>query len=113
MDTTPVPVVHVDLTVVRNKDGTESVVASSPDGRVLAQQSIDVPIGAQAVAPRQLKWVAGALYAPTGSTFGAFVGRDVFGPVHVSVALSQVKLTTAAGVPVSGAQVQLGVGIRF
>lgn len=81
---TQCPDVTVDLSLVRNGDGTRRVVASSPDGDVVG--GVDIPVEAAAPPPKPKLWAAGAVADPLRRTWGAFVDRDIaFARVGVQV----------------------------
>lgn len=74
------PDVTVDLTLVKNADDTRSVIASSPDGEVIA--GVDIP---RAVLPKDSdrpKWGIGVTYY-SNRAFSARVERDL-GPFSLS-----------------------------
>lgn len=102
------PPVRVDLTLVRLKDQTRRVLASSPDGEVVG--GLDVPVES-AQAPQELRWAAGAIYGATsagGRSTGAFLHRDA-GPLRLGV---EVTRDTVPGVRSEWAGRAL-VGLRF
>lgn len=68
--------VHVDLSLIRGKDGT-GVVASSPDGQVLLDQSIDIPIASYAAPVRRN--FALTTWQPGSGNYSAVVGRSFLG----------------------------------
>ncbi len=104
----PCPDVHVDLALVRMKDGTRRVVASSKDGIVTG--GVDIPV--EPVEPvRSFPWAAGGIWNPGDKTYGAFVDRD-FAFLRVGAELVQVREPVAAGGRVSVAGF-IKVGIRF
>lgn len=74
----PCPRVSVDLTLVRLRDSSRRVIASSPDGRVIA--GVDVPVE-RSVAQRTLNWSAGAVYG-LNSSIGGYLHRDI-GPFRI------------------------------
>lgn len=74
---TPCPPVLVDLSLVRMKDQSRRVIASSPDGEVVG--GVDIPVETPD-RPRELRWSAGGIYGVTsggGRSVGAFLHRDV------------------------------------
>lgn len=102
------PPVRVDLTLVRLKDQTRRVLASSPDGEIVG--GLDVPVESSQ-APKELRWAAGAIYGATsagGRTTGAFLHRDA-GPLRLGV---EVTRDTVPGVRSEWAGRAL-VGLRF
>lgn len=100
----PCPPVTVDLALVKMPDQTRRVVASSPDGDVVA--GIDIPV---APLPAERKWAAGLSYDPIYQTPGIWVERDV-GPVRVGVDVNQTR-TRIAGP--TGVEARLRVGWAF
>lgn len=100
------PPVTVDMTLIRQKDGTRRIVASSPDGQVIG--GVDIPVESAAPA-KVLKNAAGASYNPVGKTYGLWYQRNI-GPAVLGVDAFQQKA------PVTGAKsfgVMLRLGIRF
>ncbi len=94
------PPVRVDLTVVRLKDLTHRVIASSPDGDVIA--GLDVPVEIPS-APRELRWGAVAL-----------VGYDNFRKMRVyGGAATYQRGPILAMVGTIGQTGFAGVGLRF
>jgi hypothetical protein len=102
----PCPPVRVGLSLVRMPDQTRRVVASSPDGRVVA--GVDIPVDTAPAPARPLRWAAGGLYNPTDRTYGAFIDRDL-GPLRVGAELFQVR-SAVYGVTWAG---HVRLGIRF
>ena len=73
----PCPPVRVDMSLIRLKDQTRRVIASSPDGDVVG--GVDIPVESAAPA-RVFKWAAGGVYGASsggGRSVGAFLHRDV------------------------------------
>jgi hypothetical protein len=67
--------VNVDVTLVKNKDESRSVVVSSDDGVILG--GVDIPVeAAKPIVPPKL-WAAGAVMDPFKRTYGVFVDRDI------------------------------------
>jgi hypothetical protein len=94
------PPVSVSLSLVRN--GSEQrVVASSPDGQVIA--ATDIPIEAAQLPPPPKPWAAGLSY-DTRHAVGMWVDRDV-GRLVLGAALSRL--------PDGKTEAQLRVGVRF
>jgi len=77
------PPVTVDLQLI-HEDGGRRVVASSPDGRVIA--GLDVPVTPALIMPDRREWAAGLSCDPTRckETAGVWVDRDL-GRVRVGV----------------------------
>lgn len=70
------PPVGIDLTLLRLKDGTQRVVASSKDGIVLDSVSVDHPVSDVAPA-RVLAWSAGPIWGGGDNGAGLNVTRDL------------------------------------
>jgi hypothetical protein len=68
---TSCPPLTVDLSLVRLKDQTHRVVASSPDGTIVG--GVDIPIDAPKI-PRPTRWSVSAL-----AGYDSHVGRNVWG----------------------------------
>lgn len=83
----PCPPVTVDMTLIREKDGGRRVIASSPDGQVVA--GMDVPVETLPV-PEARPWAAGLSLNPLNQTLGAWVERDV-GRVRVGIEINQTR----------------------
>ncbi len=94
------PDVRVDLTTVRQPDGTARVIAASPDGAVIG--GVDVPLEPY-TPPVAKKWAAGGYYSPLDNGFGGWVSRDL-GPWVIGA---------QAGVAEKQVDVRGFVGIRF
>lgn len=94
------PPVTVDLTLVREEDGAQRVIASSPDGEVLS--GLDVPLVPLQVAPAR-PWAAGISYDLADRRVGGWVDHDT-GPFRVGLEI----LDESEGI--SG---RLRVGVRF
>jgi len=69
------PVCRVDLSLVRDDEGGQRVIASSPDGTVT--RALDVPIYPALLPPPVRPWAAGLSYDPFGSRGGVWIERDV------------------------------------
>lgn len=68
------PVCRVDLSLVRDTEGGQRVIASSPTGSIL--RALDVPIVPGLLPPPVRPWAAGVSYGQ-GGTLGLWVERDV------------------------------------
>jgi len=97
------PPIKVDLALVRNKDTTRRIVASSPDGEVIA--GIDVPVEDAIPPPKDKLWAAGAAYS-TNQKYGGWVDRDI-GPFRLGAQVNQASDTKG------GVEGWARVGIRF
>jgi hypothetical protein len=73
----PCPPVQLDLSVVRDREGGQRVIASSPDGRITG--GVDVPIvsGEPIAIANPRPWTAGVSYAGQ-QAYGVFVHRDIW-----------------------------------
>lgn len=89
----PCPPVTVDLTLIRLKDQSRRVIASSPDGQVVG--GVDIPV--EAAKPiRDLKWAAGASYNPGDKTWGLFADRDA-AFLRLGLEVNQIREPVLAG----------------
>jgi hypothetical protein len=94
------PPVTVDLSLIRLKDKTQRVLASSPNGEVVG--GIDVPVQDQPI-PRIQRWTAAGL-----AGYDTHAGRNVFGG---QVSYSRGPFVVSGGV--IGGTAFAGAGIRF
>lgn len=94
------PPVGIDLMLLREKDGSQRVVASSKDGAIVG--GVDIPV-VNTTAPKVLRWAVGGLYGSTAS-YGAYVARDVSAGQVLAGGMYSAKAHGAAFV---------GVGLRF
>lgn len=76
--------VTVNTTLVRERDGAQRLVVSSPDGEVVG--AVDSPLEPLQIQ-RPAPWAAGATYG-TGERAGMFLDRDV-GPFRVGAEVDQ------------------------
>lgn len=83
----PCPPVTVDMTLVREPDGSKRVVASSPDGQVVA--GLDVPVETLPV-PDARPWAVGISVDPVRQTAGLWAERDI-GRVRFGIEISQAQ----------------------
>ena len=92
------PEVKVDLSLIKLKDQTQRVVASSPDGKVVG--GLDVPITRQEF-PKPIRWTAQAVtgYDVTKSrqVFGGQVSRNL-GPFTLSGGIIGQTAFVGAGI---------------
>lgn len=94
------PDVTVDLTLVKNADDTRSVIASSPDGEVIA--GVDIP---RELLPKESsppKWAIGGMYY-SNRGYAARVERDL-GPLRIGADVLKTGNDLVAGI---------GIMIRF
>lgn len=68
------PVCRVDLSLVRDTEGGQRVIASSPTGSIL--RALDVPILPGLLPPPVRPWAAGISYGQH-DTLGVWIERDV------------------------------------
>lgn len=94
------PPVRVDLSLVRMKDKTRRVLASSPDGSVVG--GIDVPIESAALA-HEIRWNVQAL-----AGYDRFRARRVSGG-----SVTYQRSFLAGSIGVIGETAFVGVGVRF
>lgn len=85
--------VRLDLTLIRQGDGTRRVIASSPDGDIVG--GVDIPVES-ARPQRAMPWAAGGLWDPSERTAGAWVHRAL-GPAVLGVQVQQQRLPIQAG----------------
>lgn len=106
------PKVRLDLTLIRNPDGTRRVIASSPDGEVVG--GMDVPVEAAPAPPKVLRSALGLRYAvnPWGNT-KSLVGHRDFGWLRVGAEVGKVTLNMPSGGTLTGAEVGVSALIRF
>lgn len=104
----PCPPVTVDLSLIREPDGGRRILASSPDGEVVA--GLDVPVEPMLVMPAPAKrWAAGLSWSPSERTSGVWIERDLW-RVRVGLDIHQAGgLHTSA----SGVDARVRVGITF
>lgn len=74
----------LDLTLVKQHDGTQRAIVSSDDGKITS--ALDSPLAPDLVQQSH-PWAVGATYG-TGGRAGAFVDRDV-GPLRVGLEADQ------------------------
>lgn len=68
------PEAHVDLSLVRLADGSQRVVASSPDGEL---GGLDIPLPAAGIMPERRPWAMGASWA-LRNAYGVWADRSVW-----------------------------------
>lgn len=83
----PCPPVTVDMTLVREEDGSKRVIASSPDGEVVA--GLDIPVETLPV-PEARPWAVGVSVDPVRQAGGVWVERDI-GRVRLGVEVNQQR----------------------
>lgn len=69
------PVCRVDLSLVRDNEGGQRVITSSPDGTVT--RALDVPILPGLLPPPVRPWAAGVSHDPFNNGFGVWIDRDI------------------------------------
>lgn len=107
------PKIRLDLTLVRAKDGTRRVVASSPDGEVVG--GVDIPVESAGPPPKVLRNAAGFEYSVTqwGNTKSLVGHRDFFGWLRVGAKIGKTTLMMPTGPTLTGAEVGVSALIRF
>lgn len=106
----PCPPVSVDLSLIRTPDGMRRMLASSPDGQVVG--GMDIPVETAAPPPAPKRWAAGVSWAPSSSTAGAWIERDVpvFSQVlRVGAEVNQTRVDAYA----TGIEARLRIGFGF
>lgn len=102
------PPVRIDLTLIRLKDNTQRVIASSPDGTVIDSLSVDTPVE-KATVQRKLAWSAGPIWGGGDNGIGVNATRDL-GPLRLVAAVMRAPPRG----PLSARPVgMLAVNIRF
>lgn len=109
----PCPPVTVDMTLIREPDGARRVLASSPDGQVVA--GIDIPVTPIEIPAPAKRWAAGVSWSPITHTSGVWVERDVRIPLIDVQARVGIDVRQAAGVQASaqGFDGLIRIGIAF
>lgn len=79
------PDTTLDMTLARAEDGSQRVIASSPDGLIV--RGLDVPVVPAGVV-RNLNWAAGVSYAADHDGFGGWLDRDT-GPFRWGIEVNQ------------------------
>lgn len=102
----PCPPVTVDLTTIDTGDGMRRILASSEDGRVIG--GIDIPIAPIILPPPAKRWAAGMSWAPSDSTYGAWVERDL--DILGIEVRAGIEINQARG---SGIESRLRIGVAF
>lgn len=70
------PPVHVDLSLVSEDNGSQRVIASSPDGTVVG--GMDMPVARAIAAAKGHPWAAGASYGLRKHGIGVWAERDLW-----------------------------------
>lgn len=96
------PICRVDLSLVRDDEGGQRVIASSPTGSIL--RALDVPILPGLLPPPVRPWAAGIWHDPINEGFGVWGERDI----------SRIRVGASAGYDdVAGPRADLRVGWTF
>ena len=111
-DELPHTPVIIDWSLVKEPDGGERIITSSPNGTVVSGQDTVVVNAGQ--APKALNWAAGLEYAvnPWGNTRSVLAQRDI-GPFRLGGRVGFVSMTTPAGGVLHGGEVAVSLMIRF
>ena len=80
--------ITVDLSLVKMPDGTQRVIASSPDGAISG--GLDIPVGPPVPIVKDLHWEAGVTYNPSEHTYGGYLHRSL-GPFVVGAQVFQER----------------------
>lgn len=100
----PCPPMRLELSLIRLKDGTRRVIASSHDGEI---SGVDIPV--ESAAPvKMLRNAAGASYYPGERTYGLWIERD-FGPTRMGAEIRRLRTPNGSMVLDTG----IRVGIRW
>ena len=100
-DTIRPPVVQLQLSLIRAKDGARRVLLSARGGDVLDSLTVDVPLGAAAAPLRVFRWTAGVTRDLISGAWGGVATRD----------LGTTPLQVLAGADARG--VRIGMALRF
>lgn len=104
----PCPPVTIDMSLVREQDGSRRVLASSPDGEIIA--GLDIPVETAAPPEKPKRWSAGLSWSPIDNSAGVWIERDV--PVFRKVVRVGLDLNQPAQ-PGAGIDTRLRVGFAF
>lgn len=99
------PPVKVDMSIVREADGGRRVIASSPDGQIIA--GVDIPVETAAPPAEPKQWAVGLSIDPIHQAPGIWVERDL-SRFRLGVEINQTRRAINAPVGVE-ARVRLGV----
>ncbi|MDT3708184.1 MAG: hypothetical protein ROZ09_15285 [Thiobacillus sp.] len=106
----PCPPVSVDMSLVREPDGSRRLLASSPDGTIVG--GIDVPVESAASPAEPKRWAAGLSWSHGDQTAGVWIERDV--PVFSKVVRMGAEVNQArVGIDAGGVETRLRVGFAF
>jgi hypothetical protein len=92
---------EVDLSLLKMRDKTERVVASSPDGKIVG--GVDIPVAPIAASPQITRWSVSALYG-----YDVTRARAVWG-AGLSYSRGPFVVTTGA----IGSTAFVGAGLKF
>jgi hypothetical protein len=107
----PCPPVSVDMSLVRESDGSRRLLASSPDGTIIG--GVDVPVETAVPPPKPLRWASGLSWSPANEFAGVWVERDVplFGrTARVGLDVEQVRAVRDGS---TGVDLRVRVGMAF
>lgn len=104
----PCPPVTIDMSLVREQDGSRRVLASSPDGDIVA--GLDIPVETAAPQEKPKRWAAGLSWSPLDNAAGVWIERDV--PVFRKTVRVGLDLNQPAQ-PGAGVDTRLRVGFAF
>jgi hypothetical protein len=96
----------IDWSLVKEPDGNQRMIVSSPDGTIVG--GVDIPV-APIVTPKPLLWSAGVVYgikSGGGSEKGIFVDRTVLKYVKTGVEVCRETYSNSAG---WDARVKIGI----
>ena len=103
----PCPPVTIDTTLVRNEDGSQRVIVSSPDGPIT--RAIDIPVETAAPPPEPKLWAAGLSYDPIKQTGGLWVERDIM-RVRLGAEVGQARVVVGGPAAV---EFRIKAGVTF
>lgn len=102
----PCPPVTVDMTLVREPSGSRRVIASSPDGQVVA--GMDIPIETPPPA-REYGWAAGLSLDPIHQTPGVWLDRT-WSRIRIGVEVNQVAQKNSSN---TGGEIRFRLGMTW
>lgn len=106
----PCPPVSIDMSLVREPDGSRRLLASSPDGTIVG--GVDVPVESATTPAEPKRWAAGLSWSHGNQTAGVWIERDV--PVfsqlaRIGVDVNQTRLDTDS----TGVDGRIRIGFAF
>ena len=101
---------NIDLSLVKMKDDSRRVVASTPDGEVVG--GIDIPVEPAKPTPAAPKWAVGLSSNLHGKELGVFIDRDA-GPFRIGAEIVRKNSNLIPGQERYVPEVRVKFGVRF